>query len=42
MKKEVLLVDNVHKKIKNREIIKGISFSIKEGDVLGFLGPNGS
>ncbi len=42
MKEEVLLVDNVHKTINGREIIKGISFSIKAGEVLGFLGPNGS
>ncbi|WP_026881806.1 ABC transporter ATP-binding protein [Clostridium akagii] len=39
---EVLLLDNVHKTINGREIIKGISFSIKAGEVLGFLGPNGS
>ena len=42
MKKQVLLLDNVHKTIKNKEIVKGISFSIYEGEVLGFLGPNGA
>lgn len=42
MKKEVLLIDDVHKTIKGKEIIKGINFSIKEGEVLGFLGPNGA
>ena len=42
MKEEVLLVSNVHKTIAGTEIIKGISFSIKAGEVLGFLGPNGS
>lgn len=42
MEDEVLLVDNVYKTISGREIIKGISFSIKAGEVLGFLGPNGS
>lgn len=33
----VLLLDNVSKRIKNKEIVKGISFSITEGEVLGFL-----
>lgn len=42
MEREVLLVEDVHKIINGREIIKGISFSIKEGEVLGFLGPNGA
>lgn len=42
MKKEVLILEKVHKIIAGREIIKGISFSIKEGEVLGFLGPNGA
>jgi ABC-2 type transport system ATP-binding protein len=42
MEDEVLLLNNVHKTISGREIIKGISFSIKAGEVLGFLGPNGA
>ncbi len=42
MKDEILLLDNVSKIIKGKEIIKSISFSIKEGEVLGFLGPNGA
>ena len=42
MGNQVLLLDNVHKTIKNKEIVKGISFSINEGEVLGFLGPNGA
>lgn len=42
MSKEVLLLDNVCKTIKGKHIINGISFSIKEGEVLGFLGPNGA
>jgi len=42
MGNQVLLLDNVHKTIKNKEIVKGISFSINEGEILGFLGPNGA
>ncbi|BAH06979.1 ABC transporter ATP-binding protein [Clostridium kluyveri] len=42
MREEVLLLDNVCKTIKGKRIINGISFSIKEGEVLGFLGPNGA
>ncbi|AVQ38344.1 bacitracin ABC transporter ATP-binding protein [Clostridium botulinum] len=39
---EVLQVENIHKKIGKREIIKDVSFSVKEGDIFGFLGPNGA
>lgn len=39
---KVLEVNNVYKKLGKREIIKGISFSIKEGEIFGFLGPNGA
>lgn len=42
MSKQVLLLEDVHKSIKRKEIVKGISFSIEEGEVLGFLGPNGA
>ena len=42
MANQVLLLEDVHKTIKGKEIIKGISFSIDEGEVLGFLGPNGA
>ncbi|BCZ45942.1 ABC transporter ATP-binding protein [Clostridium gelidum] len=42
MENQVLLLDNVHKTIKNKEIVKGISFSINAGEILGFLGPNGA
>ncbi|OBR97113.1 putative ABC transporter ATP-binding protein YxlF [Clostridium ragsdalei P11] len=42
MRDEVLLLDNVTKTIKGRQIVKGISFSMKQGEVMGFLGPNGA
>ncbi|EHL2506644.1 ABC transporter ATP-binding protein [Listeria monocytogenes] len=32
----------MHKKIRKREIIKGISFEVMPGEVFGFLGPNGA
>nr|WP_240159560.1 ABC transporter ATP-binding protein [Paenibacillus aceris] len=35
-------VKNLKKKIKNKEIIKGISFEVFAGEIFGFLGPNGS
>lgn len=38
----VLEVKNVKKDIGKREIIKGISFNVKEGEVFGFIGPNGA
>ncbi len=38
----VLKVENLYKSIGRRPIIKGISFSVKEGEIFGFLGPNGS
>lgn len=37
-----LSVQNLKKVIGKKEIIKGISFELKEGEVFGFLGPNGA
>lgn len=42
MSTQILLLENVKKTITDKEIIKGISFSINEGEILGFLGPNGA
>jgi len=38
----VVKLENVHKKIGSAEIIRGLSFEVQEGEVYGFLGPNGS
>ena len=38
----VLEVKDIYKKLGKREIIKGVSFSVKEGEIFGFLGPNGA
>lgn len=35
---ETLVVQNVKKTIGKKEIIKGLSFSLKKGEVFGFLG----
>jgi len=42
MKKNILLVENVTKIINKKIIVKDVSFSIDEGEILGFLGPNGA
>ncbi|WP_160688749.1 ABC transporter ATP-binding protein [Clostridium sp. C2-6-12] len=42
MGKNILLVDNVSKIINKKSIVKDVSFSIDQGEVLGFLGPNGA
>lgn len=39
---EVLKVSNLKKRFGKTEIIKDISFQINEGEIFGFLGPNGS
>ncbi len=42
MENEILKCVDLHKSIGKKEIIKGISFNIKEGEILGFIGPNGA
>lgn len=42
MAQAILALSDVTKKIKSKEIIKGISFEVQAGEVLGFLGPNGA
>jgi len=39
---EVIRVENLTKKFGNFVAVKGITFSVKKGEVLGFLGPNGA
>jgi ABC-2 type transport system ATP-binding protein len=34
--------ENVKKTLGNREILKGISFTVATGDIFGYLGPNGA
>ena len=42
MEKITLSVNNLKKVIGKKEIIKGITFDLREGEVFGFLGPNGA
>lgn len=37
-----LSVSRLEKKIRKKQIIKGISFELRKGEVFGFLGPNGA
>jgi ABC-2 type transport system ATP-binding protein len=39
---ESLIVKDVRKKYGEHEAVKGISFSVEEGEVFGLIGPNGS
>lgn len=38
----ILEVNNLKKKYDENEVVKGISFKVKSGEILGFLGPNGA
>jgi len=40
--KKALEVISVYKKFGRKEVIKGISFDIEEGRIVGFVGPNGA
>jgi ABC-2 type transport system ATP-binding protein len=42
MSDSILTVRNLQKKYGDHEVVKGISFSVKEGEVFGLLGPNGA
>jgi len=37
-----LIVDNLHKRYGDRDVVDGISFSIAKGECFGLLGPNGA
>ena len=40
--RKMIEVDNLRKSYKDLEAVKGISFSVEEGEFFGFLGPNGA
>jgi ABC-2 type transport system ATP-binding protein len=39
---ELLTVDGVSKRFKDRRVLEGVSFSARAGEVLGLIGPNGA
>ncbi|WP_324823791.1 amino acid ABC transporter ATP-binding protein [Sinanaerobacter sp. ZZT-01] len=39
---EVISVQNLYKKFKNLEVLQGINFSVKEGEIVSIIGPSGS
>lgn len=42
MKKTVLSIKDLSKSFKNHTALRGINFQLKEGEILGFLGPSGA
>jgi len=42
MMKKILEVKNLRVKLGNEEIIRDVSFDVKEGDIITILGPNGA
>ena len=38
----MIVVDNLTKRYADREVVKGVSFRVERGEILGFLGPNGA
>jgi len=39
---EILKINNLYKKFNNKEVLKGLSLSIKENSIFGFVGKNGA
>ncbi len=42
MSENILQVRDLHKSYGDKEVVKGISFEVKHGEVFGILGPNGA
>lgn len=42
MEKTFLTVSNLSKSFKNRKVVKDVSLSVQNGEVVGLLGPNGA
>lgn len=38
----ILAADNIIKKYKSRTVVKGVSFEVRQGEIVGLLGPNGA
>lgn len=39
---EILELKNINKKIKNKEVLKNVSFQLKKGEIIGLVGGNGA
>ena len=39
---EIIKVENLKKNFSGLEVLKGVSFSLHKGEVLGIIGPSGS
>ncbi|HEY8423739.1 MAG TPA: Fe-S cluster assembly ATPase SufC [Clostridia bacterium] len=42
MKKTILVIEDLHVNIKDREILKGVNLEIKGGEIHALMGPNGN
>ena len=38
----ILRAENIVKRYKSRTVVKGVSFEVKQGEIVGLLGPNGA
>lgn len=38
----ILRADNIVKKYRSRTVVKGVSFQVEQGEIVGLLGPNGA
>jgi ABC-2 type transport system ATP-binding protein len=39
---DAINLDRVFKKLGQREVLRGVSFTVQKGDIFGYLGPNGA
>ncbi|HAD97278.1 MAG TPA: LPS export ABC transporter ATP-binding protein, partial [Cryomorphaceae bacterium] len=37
-----LRAENIVKKYRSRTVVKGVSFDVSQGEIVGLLGPNGA
>lgn len=38
----MIVIENLSKRYADREVVRDVSFHVKQGEILGFLGPNGA